>query len=210
MEQVMTQSGVAEADMMERTEESLLKYLSFYVDGDTYALDALRVKEIIEFSNVTRIPMVPPYIRGVTNLRGSVVPVLDLAARLGKRITPVTKRTCIVIVELHDEEGKLDLGVVIDSINEVFNISEDDIEPAPSFGAGIRADFISGMGRQNGKFVVLLDTDRVLSIEELSLLRDDTGLSTHYDAVALDATAAGTGKKKQDGEANPAAQSDSD
>lgn len=180
MEHAMTESQLAEqrADSLAAEPEAeMRKYLSFFVNGEIYALNALRVKEIIEYVNITRVPMVPAYIRGVTNLRGSVVPVIDLAARLGKRITPQTKRTCIVIVEFKYDDEIIDLGVVIDSINEVFNISEDDIEPAPSFGAGIRADFISGMGRVADKFVVLLNVEKVLSIDELSLLKDDSGLS---------------------------------
>ncbi|MDH5545720.1 MAG: chemotaxis protein CheW [Gammaproteobacteria bacterium] len=146
------------------------KYLSFTVDNDSYAFDALSIKEIIEYANVTRIPMVPDFVRGVTNLRGSVVPVIDLSARMSKPSSPVTKRTCIIIVEVASDEEKITVGVVIDAINEVFNLRENDIEAAPSFGAGIRADFISGMGKINGRFVILLNIERVLAIEELAEL----------------------------------------
>ena len=151
----------------EDQDEAMLKFLSFMVDGDVYAFDALMIKEIIEYTNITQIPMVPHFVRGVTNLRGSVVPVIDLSARIGKRVSPVTKRTCIVIVEVQNREEKVVLGVVIDAINEVFNIRETEIEPAPSFGAGIRADFLSGMGKVNEKFVVILNVENVLSVSEL-------------------------------------------
>ena len=150
--------------------DDLEKYLSFTVDDDIYAFDALSIKEIIEYTNVTRIPMVPAFVRGVTNLRGSVVPVIDLSARLGKKESPVTKRTCIIIVEVQSDDEKITVGVVIDAINEVFNLHEDDIEAAPSFGAGIRADFLSGMGKINGRFVILLNIGRVIAINELAEL----------------------------------------
>ena len=157
----------------ESDDESLTqKYLSFLVNGQIYAFSALDVKEIIEFSGVTRIPMVPSYIRGVINLRGSVVPVVDLSARLGFGVASVSKRTCIVMIEIEDAESVVDVGVVIDSINEVFNLSEDEVEPSPSFGAAIRPEFIAGMGKQNGKFVTLLNREKVLSIEELSRLSE--------------------------------------
>lgn len=163
--------------------ENVLKYLSFLVDGDIYAFDALAIKEIIEYTNITKIPMVPDFVRGVTNLRGSVVPVIDLSARIGKRISPVTKRTCIVIVEVMSEGEKIVIGVVIDAINEVFNLREDEIEAAPSFGAGIRADFLDGMGKASDKFVVLLNIERVLSIDELSELIGKASLE--FDKVSF-------------------------
>lgn len=153
------------------------KYLSFTVDSDVYAFDALSIKEIIEYSNVTRIPMVPKFIRGVTNLRGSVVPVIDLAARMGKNTAEVTKRSCIIIVEVRCDDETITVGVVIDAINEVFNLREDDIEAAPSFGAGIRADFLSGMGKVGGRFVILLNINRVIAINELADLIGKSSVS---------------------------------
>lgn len=152
------------------TQTTLSKLLSFTVDGTVYAIDALRIKEIIEYSSVTRIPMVPNYIRGVTNLRGSVVPVIDLAARLGKRPSPITRRTSIIIIEVVDEGDKIDLGVVIDAINEVCNIEQREIQQPPNFGAGIPSKYISGMVKLGERFVILLNTDFVLSISELSQL----------------------------------------
>ncbi len=159
------------------------KYLSFMIDNEIFALDALIVQEIIEFSSVTRIPTVPNYIRGVTNLRGSIVPVIDLSVRLGKRVAPKTNRTCIIIVNVIDEGESLYVGILIDSISEVFNIDENDIEPAPSFGAGIRADFIEGMGKIKDKFIVLLNQEKVLSIDELS---NFSNYSENIDAHSLE------------------------
>lgn len=171
MEQAITEQ-LTENSLLNADEslEDLKKYLSFTADDDVYAFDALAIKEIIEYCNVTRIPMVPSFIRGVTNLRGSVVPVIDLSARLGRKVSPVTKRTCIIIVEVTAGDETIVVGVVIDAINEVFNIREEDIEAAPSFGAGIRADFLSGMGKVSGKFVLMLNIDRVLAVEELAEL----------------------------------------
>ncbi|MDH5693655.1 MAG: chemotaxis protein CheW [Gammaproteobacteria bacterium] len=180
----ITHANIAVQDDLgaEELEGNYLKYLSFTVDGEIYALSALDIKEIIEYTNVTRIPTVPRYIRGVTNLRGSVVPVIDLAARIGKPSGEITKRTCIIIVELEYGEDHIDLGVVIDAINEVFNILEDDIEPAPSLGAGIRSDFIWGMGKLSGKFVTLLNKDKVLSVEELAALSETAQFAGYLES----------------------------
>ena len=149
------------------------QYLTFSLGGEVFALGILNVKEIIEFGNVTEIPMMPAFIRGVINLRGSVVPVIDLAARFGGKGIKVSRRTCIVIVELETSEGvegKQDLGVIVDAVNEVLEIPRSEIEPAPSFGAKIRADFIQGMGKVEGRFVIILNVERVLSTEEIAML----------------------------------------
>lgn len=169
----VSEDSLNESKSISQQEEvNYKKYLSFMIDTETFALDALIVQEIIEYSNVTRIPTVPSYIRGVTNLRGSVVPVIDLSVRLGKRVTPQTNRTCIIIVKIVDDGESMDVGVLIDGISEVFNIDEKDIEPAPSFGAGMRTDFIDGMGKIEEQFIVLLNQEKVLSIGELSNFSD--------------------------------------
>lgn len=146
------------------------QYLTFSLGGETFALGILNVKEIIEFGNVTEIPMMPAFIRGVINLRGAVVPVIDLSARFGGTASPVSRRTCIVIVEIENEDGKQDLGVVVDAVNEVLEIPRAEIEPPPSFGAKIRADFILGMGKVEGHFVIILNVERVLSTTEIAML----------------------------------------
>ena len=149
-----------------------LQYLTFSLGGETFALGILNVKEIIEFGNVTEIPMMPDFIRGVINLRGAVVPVIDLSARFGGKVSSVSRRTCIVIVEVSAPGGgeKHDLGVIVDAVNEVLEISRAEIEPPPSFGAKIRADFIQGMGKVEGRFVIILNVERVLSTEEIAML----------------------------------------
>jgi purine-binding chemotaxis protein CheW len=130
-------------------------------------MEILAIREIIEYTNLTAVPMMPPYIRGVINLRGAVVPVTDLLVRFGKPSAAVTKRTCIVIVEIAGPEGQQTVGLVVDAVNEVLDLAAEDIEPPPTFGANIRTDFIRGMGRVRGKFVILLDVNHVMAAEEL-------------------------------------------
>ena len=146
------------------------QYLTFMLSGEMYAVGILNVKEIIEYGQLTEIPMMPAFIRGVINLRGSVVPVIDLAARFGGQQTEVSRRTCIVIIEIGGDEERHDIGVVVDAVSEVLEVSSADIEPAPSFGAKIRADFIDGMGKIGGKFVIILSIQRVLSVDEIAQL----------------------------------------
>lgn len=147
------------------------QFLTFMLGGETYAIGILHIKEIIEYGQVTAVPMMPGFIRGVINLRGRVVPVVDLSVRFGQTSTSVGKRTCIVILEIEtDSDERQDIGVVVDAVNEVLEIPHEEIEPAPAFGAKIRTDFIHGMGKVNGRFVIILNVNRVLSAEELASL----------------------------------------
>ena len=146
------------------------QYLTFSVAGEMYAVGILNVKEIIEYGDLTQIPMMPGFIRGVINLRGAVVPVVDLAARFGGSDSVVQKRTCNVIVEVRQDQSKHDIGIMVDAVSEVLEIPRREIEPPPSFGARIRADFIAGMGKVNGKFVIILDIQKVLSADEIASL----------------------------------------
>ncbi len=159
---------VATADKVGSGE--VAQYLTFLLSGEMYAIGILNVKEIIEYGQLTEIPMMPAFIRGVINLRGSVVPVIDLSARFGGQQTEVSRRTCIVIIEIGSQSERHDIGVVVDAVSEVLEVSDANIEPAPSFGAKIRADFIDGMGKIGGKFVIILDIQRVLSVEEIATL----------------------------------------
>jgi len=153
------------------------QYLTFALTGEMFAVGILNVKEIIEYGTLTEIPMMPSFIRGVINLRGSVVPVIDLAARFGGQASQVQRRTCIVIVEVPQEEGKHEIGIMVDAVSEVLEIPGSEIEPAPVFGAKIRADFIAGMGKVNSKFVIILDIMRILSLDEMAMLSDVGGAS---------------------------------
>jgi purine-binding chemotaxis protein CheW len=146
------------------------QYLTFLLAGEMYAVAILNVKEIIEYGTLTEIPMMPAFIRGVINLRGAVVPVIDLAARFGGVRTAIGRRTCIVIIELSQEDVPQDVGIVVDAVSEVLEIPPAEIEPPPAFGARIRTDFIDGMGKVAGRFVVILDVGRVLSVDEMAAL----------------------------------------
>jgi purine-binding chemotaxis protein CheW len=146
------------------------QYLTFMLSGEVFAIGILSIKEIIEYGNLTEIPRMPDFIRGVINLRGSVVPVIDLGARFGKHATEVSRRTCVVIIEIEYEGEQHVVGVMVDAVNEVLDIPASEIEPAPSFGAKIRSDFIHGMGKVDGKFVIILNVDMVLSMDEISTL----------------------------------------
>ena len=144
--------------------------LTFMLSGELFAIGILCIKEIIEYGAPTEVPMMPACIRGVINLRGAVVPVLDLAVRFGKPSNPVSKKTCIVIVEIQADDECHVIGLVVDAVNAVLDIPCGEIEPAPAFGAKIRTDFIEGMGKVNGRFVILLNVNAVLSLDEISLL----------------------------------------
>lgn len=145
-------------------------HLTFLLGEETFAIGILRVKEIIEYGSLTVVPLMPGCVRGVINLRGAVVPVIDLAARFGGQPTQVGKRSCVIIIEIADGDITQDIGVLVDSVSAVLDIPDGDIEPPPAFGARIRTDFIAGMGKIAGKFVIILDVQRVLSVEEMTAL----------------------------------------
>ena len=148
------------------------QYLTFSVTGEFFGVAIVSIKEIIEYRATTEVPMMPEFMRGIINLRGRVVPVIDLAVRFGRPRAAVTARSCIVIVEAQQNGEQHDLGVVVDAVSAVADIADADIEPPPSFGARLRSEFITGMGKINEKFVILLDVSKVLSIDELSSLGD--------------------------------------
>jgi purine-binding chemotaxis protein CheW len=163
----LTKSNAAGSD------EEHDKFLVFSLAGMNYGVDILGIKEIIEYGQMTKIPMAPEYIRGVINLRGNVVPVVDLSVRLGKQPQEAGKKTCIIILETEQSGDAMSLGFVVDAVNEVIDIEEENIETTPSFGMDIRTDFVAGMGRVGDEFVVILDLDKVLSIKELSEFFDN-------------------------------------
>ncbi|BCM26183.1 chemotaxis protein CheW [Methyloradius palustris] len=146
------------------------QYLTFMLGTEVFAINILNIKEIIEYGQLTEVPRMPEFIRGVINLRGAVVPVIDLGARFGKQPTSLSRRTCVVIIEVEYEGEQQVVGVMVDAVNEVMDILPDQIEPAPNFGANIRADFIAGMGKVEGKFVIILNVSYVLSLEEIATL----------------------------------------
>ncbi|AIZ32933.1 chemotaxis protein CheW [Pseudomonas sp. K1(2024)] len=149
------------------------QYLTFMLGGEMFAIGILGIKEIIEYGSLTVVPMMPAFVRGVINLRGAVVPVVDLSARFGRPNSTITRRSCVIIIEASTQEGQpQDLGLLVDTVSAVQEVPAAQIEPPPSFGARIRADFISGMAKVDGKFVIVLAVDKVLSIDEMSSLAE--------------------------------------
>ena len=168
-----------------------VQYLTFFAGDERFALDILEVKELIEVSSMTRVPMTPEFIRGVINLRGSVVPVVDLASRLGRSRSDLTKRSCIVLVEIELDDSSQTIGMLVDEVNEILEIPQTNIQPAPNFGTDIRTDFIQAMGEVDGEFLILLNISHVLSVEELSALNDIRGMAQGSDRLATEQTVGG-------------------
>lgn len=148
------------------------QYLTFGLGTETFAIGIMAIKEIIEYASLTEVPMMPTYVRGVINLRGTVVPVLDLPVRFGKASSDITKRTCIVIIDVVLGSERHVLGLVVDAVNAVLDIPPSDIDPPPTFGASIRTEFIRGMVKINSKFVIVIDVDHVLAADEVQALAD--------------------------------------
>lgn len=150
--------------------EEQQQYLTFLLGKETFAIGILGVKEIIEYGTLTAVPMMPVCVRGVINLRGRVVPVVDLSVRFDRAVTVPGRRTCIVIVEVESEGEHRDIGIIVDAVNQVIEIPPAEIEPAPSFGANLRGEFIQGMGKVDGRFVIILNIAQALSIDEMAQL----------------------------------------
>jgi len=148
------------------------QYLTFFVAGEEYAVNILKVKEIIEYDTVTVVPNTAPWIRGVTNLRGNVVPVIDLAVKFGLPASQPSKFTCVVITEVSYDGEKLTMGVMADSVSQVLDFSADDVEAPPPFGTRLKIEYLLGMGKIGKKFCLVLDIDKVLSAEEILAVSD--------------------------------------
>jgi purine-binding chemotaxis protein CheW len=146
------------------------QFLTLTLGEELFALPIEHVREIIEFGGLTEIPLMPTFLRGVINLRGAVVPVVDLAVRFGRERTAIAKRTCIVIVEVAQDEGMQLLGIIVDAVNAVLAVEPSQLENRPTFGARIRTDFIAGILKHGEQFVIVLDIPQVLSLEELAEL----------------------------------------
>jgi len=146
------------------------KYLTFSLDQEEYGIGILKVKEIIGMMRITPVPQTPGHVKGVINLRGKVIPVIDLRLRFGMDAAAYTERTCIVVVEIESDSGKLHVGVVVDSVSEVVNIKGADIEDTPEFGTTLNIEYILGMAKTGGGVKILLDIGRVLSASEMELI----------------------------------------
>src|SRR5512139_1449131 len=146
------------------------KYLTFTLASEEYGIGILKIKEIIGMMAITSVPQTPEFIKGVINLRGKVIPVMDLRLRFGMPAMDYTERTCIIVVEIDGQAGTVQVGIVVDAVSEVLSIKAEDIEATPSFGTRLNTDFILGMAKMNGGIRILLDINRVLSSEETTVL----------------------------------------
>jgi len=154
------------------------QFLTFLLGEEVFAMDIRTVREIIQHGNMTTVPLMPSFVRGVINLRGAVVPVIDLNARFSRPPAKVGKKTCIVIFDSLPNQGtsggtsseRTELGLMVDAVSEVISIEAAQIEPPPNFGAAVRRDFISGMGKVGARFVVILDADRAFDVSEMAQL----------------------------------------
>ncbi|MEB2180768.1 chemotaxis protein CheW [Xanthomonas campestris pv. raphani] len=148
--------------------DAAAQYLTFQLDGETFATSILGIREIIQYRAPTPVPSMPACVRGVINLRGAVVPVVDLQARLGRADSSIGKRSCIVILATEQAQGPQVIGVLVDAVNAVIELTDHDIEAAPSFGTHIRRDLLRGMGKVGERFVVLLEMEQVLRVDEIA------------------------------------------
>lgn len=151
------------------------QYLSFTLSDEVFAVDVARVREILEFKGTTRIPQVPEYMRGVINLRGSVVPVIDLRLLFGLTRTESTINTCVIVLEIAIEDDTIVVGALADSVREVLELEPTEVEPAPRIGTKLNTDFIKGMGKHNEQFLMLLDIDKLLNDDTMGTIRKASG-----------------------------------
>jgi purine-binding chemotaxis protein CheW len=168
----MSSTGTAPAEAASTRQGG--KFLTFFLSDEEYGLEILKVREIIGMMPITRVPRTPEYMRGVINLRGKVIPVVDLRVRFALEATEQSQRTCIIVVQA----GGVEFGVVVDRVSEVANVASDDIEDAPSFGAEVGTEYLLGIAKSGGKVKLLLDIDRVLSRDEIRDLQS-TQHQTH-------------------------------
>lgn len=167
-------------------QDLVMKYLTFLLADKSYAISILKIKEILEYGTVTPIPKMPDFICGAINLRGKLVPVIDLLERLGNGKSEIEKRSCIVIVEMKFSNEVLTIGVIVDAVSKVMDFRNSDVETAPSFGGSIDTDFIEGMGKVEEEFVIILNIDRVLSLNDLARLADSSTIAADVAEVEIE------------------------
>jgi purine-binding chemotaxis protein CheW len=168
---------------------SAVQYLTFITAGEEYAISIVKVTEIVEYEAVTTVPNTPIWIRGVTNLRGKVVPVVDLAVKFGLPASGISKFSCIIITEVLFEGENLTMGVLADSVSQVIELSADEIEQTPPFGTRVKTEFLLGMGALGRKFCLILDIDKVLSADEMLVVTESVAEQNSADETITDAPA---------------------
>ena len=166
---------MAEAETMDQAVKAMVeregKYLTFTLAEEEYGIGILKIKEIIGMMPITSVPQTPEFVKGVINLRGKVIPVIDLRLRFGMGEIDYTERTCIIVVEIDSQAGTVLIGIVVDSVSEVLNVKGDDIADTPTFGTKLNTEYILGMAKMEGGVKILLDINQVLSSEEISALK---------------------------------------
>jgi len=167
------------AQKISESQESLAqlagKYLTFQLGDESYGLEILKVQEIIGMQTITRIPRTPEYVKGVINLRGKVIPVIDLRLRFNMETAEVSRKTCIIVVQVSKEETSVTMGIVVDEVSEVLEIAAEEIEPAPGFGTQVETSFILGMAKAENAVKILLDIDKIMSEGEMAALARSVG-----------------------------------
>ncbi len=166
-------------------------YLTFTLDLENYAVDVSQVSEVLDYTSITRVPRTPEFMKGVINLRGKVVPVVDMRLKFGLPETESTVDTCIIVLEVKLNGKVMVIGAIADSVNEVFELDTKDIEPPPRLGTRLENEFISGMGKHNDDFLIILDVNRVFSDEDMDLLREADEVLTKPDPGQYDAGSEG-------------------
>lgn len=157
--------------MSEAASELVQQYLTFGLGNETFAVDVAKAREVLDGINITKVPQTPEYMLGVINLRSSVVPVIDMRLKFGMESAEQTVDTCIIVLEVHVDDDSIVVGALADSVREVLDILPEQIEPPPRLGTKLNTEFIQGMGNCNDEFVIILDIDKVFSVEELSLVQ---------------------------------------
>jgi purine-binding chemotaxis protein CheW len=161
------------------------QFLSFNLAEEVFAVDITKVREVLDFTSVTKVPQTPDFMRGVINLRGSVVPVVDMRLKFGMSETEQTVSTCIIIVEVVLEEESVVIGALADSVREVFDMDNDQIEPAPKIGTHLNTEFLKGMGKKEEEFILILDIDKVFSSDEIKHVQESSEMQMEEEETGI-------------------------
>ena len=161
-------------------------YPTFTLDGELFAVDVAKVREVLDYTVITKVPRTPEYMRGVINLRGSVVPVIDLRLKFGMSRTENGIDTCVIVLEIEVEGETLVLGALADSVQEVFELEPEQVDPAPRFGTRFNTEFLKGMGKRDEKFIMILDIDKVFTSDEIIAVKDNRTENVESNAVLAD------------------------
>jgi purine-binding chemotaxis protein CheW len=169
---VTTPAQTKSAFLSSAVKDETLQYLTFSLGDEVFAMDIRSVREIIQYGSLTVVPLMPAFVRGVINLRGAVVPVIDLQSRFGRNVAQVGKKTCVIIFDVGPDGDRVELGLLVDAVSEVIDIGTAQIEPPPQFGTTIAREFILGLGKVGSEFIVILEPERALNIDDMAALAE--------------------------------------